>query len=386
MSDEFTFEVDALPVVPVFSGYPFPGFMTIAPWCSERVYAVGGRNAVTVLTEKGIKPNSVRASKDEVTETTWQTVYFKESRRTEADAAAACFPSDVIKNPTAQLTRIYHTLAADTIPVSQFELSWEQREVGFGSGKHWQPWNLVTIPSTVHAYAVVRGWDVSPMAFREISDPKNVSVEFTAVPAIWDDYLTQRAKLWDELGEPNAKASLYQGAVSLNGKPATTGVTSSEKLSEALKFALGQWKGNYYVALGQCGSPFGNPANFAKGYLKKVDQSRIIVCNGLWRDKVAAEAFVAARKTKADEPVVAPVSISKYDGLPFPDEFRTGTDAMNAADFYTSVYGDTIVKDEVVTKAVGAAKIAAKNALTAKLAEYGQTLESWAKIKELVAG
>ncbi len=380
MSEEFTFEVEALPVVPVFSGFPFPGYMTIAPWQSKRVYATGGRNAVAVLQEKGIKPDSVRASRNEVTAETWQTVYFNESRRLEADTAAGCFPSE-IEHPTAQLTRLYYAKPDETIPVSQFELTWEQREIGFGSGKHWQPWNLVTVPSIVHAYAVARGWDVPSMAFREISDPKNIGVEFIAIPAIWDDYLAQRTELWAALDEPNAKASLYQGAVSLNGKPATTGVTSSEKLSKALEFALGQWKGSYYVSLGQCGSPFGNFANVAKGYLKKIDQSRIIVCNGIWRNKADAEAFVAARKNKADEPVVKPVTISKYDGLPFPTEFAE----MTVEDFFVSVYGDTVAKDEVLTKATGAAKITAKKALEAKLAEYGQTVESWEKIKALVA-
>ena len=385
MSDEFTFAVPELAVTPVFTGFPYPSFMTIAPWKTQRVYALMGQNAVAVLTAAGIKPDSVRASNQEVTAETWQTVYFKEARQLEANAAAACFPSK-IKTPTASLQRMFFAQCADTLPVSQFDLTWEQHEVGFGAGKHWQPWNLVTVPSMVHAYAVARGWDVPELAFREISDAKNIQVDFNVVPAIWDGYLNQRRELWNALGEPEAKNSLYQGAKDNKGKPVTAGVTTSEKLSEALKFALGEWTGAYYTALGQCGHPEGNAANVALGYLTKPNKERIVVCNGLWANKAAAEAFVASRGRKDEEPVAKSVAISKYDGLPIPDEFSTGNEAMSAKDFFEAVYGDTIQKDEAATKATGAAKIAAKKALEAKLAEYGQTLETWGKIKELVAG
>ncbi len=381
MSEEFTFAVPELAVTPVFTGFPYPSFMTIAPWCAKRVYALMGQNAVAVLTEKGIKPDSVRASNQEVTSETWQTVYFKESRQLEANAAAACFPSK-IKTPTASLQRMFYAKCADTLPVSQFDLTWEQHEVGFGAGKRWQPWNLVTVPSMVHAYAVARGWDVPELAFREISDAKNIQVDFNIVPALWDTYLNQRRELWAALDEPEAKNSLYQGAKDSKGKPVTAGVTTSEKLSEALKFALGEWTGKYYTAMGQCGHPEGNPANVALGYLTKLNKERIVVCNGLWPDKTAAEAFVAARGHK-DEPATVPVVVSKYADLPFPDEFKE----MTIEDFFVSVYSDTLVKDEIYTKATSiAAKIAAKKVLEAKLAEYGQTVESWDKIKALVTG
>ncbi len=381
MSEEFTFAVPELAVTPVFTGFPYPSFMTIAPWKTQRVYAVVGQNAAVVLAEAGIKPDRIRATTQEVTPETWQTVYFKESRQLEANTAASCFPSK-IKTPTATLQRMFFALCADTLPVSQFDLTWEQHEVGFGAGKRWQPWNLVTVPSMVHAYAVARGWDVPELAFREISDAKNIQVDFNIVPALWDTYLNQRRELWAALDEPEAKNSLYQGAKDSKGKPVTAGVTTSEKLSEALKFALGEWTGKYYTAMGQCGHPEGNPANVALGYLTKLNKERIVVCNGLWPDKAAAEAFVAARGHK-DELTVTPVVVNKYADLPFPDEFKE----MTAEDFFVSVYSDALVRDESYTKATSIAnKIATKRALEVKLAEYGQTLESWEKIKTLVVG
>jgi hypothetical protein len=361
-------------VVEPFIGFAWPGFMTIAPWNAGDFYTVTGKDAYNACVAAGIKPDSQShfGKDDEVTPETLITCYFTKARKTEADLAAKLFSSEFIKNPTARLMRVFYAQASTMIPAGNFDNQWKVPKQTFGGGRGaWQDWSLVTLPSIVAAYAKNKGWEVPELEFREISNRKNINILAENVPVVWDKYLAQRAALWKALGEDKVEVELWSSAKAKDGGPMTVGVTSSDKLSEALIFANSTWKGEFYAAMGECGHPKG--------------KGSIPVCNGLWLTKAEAEAFVEGRKHKdvdADATLLPAPSADKYASLYFPQAYKDAQ--LSAEEYFGNLLGDVTPLVQAFETAKGPAKLSAKKVLDAKLAEYEQTLNGYNTVKALL--
>ncbi len=362
--------VDA-PVVSVgvSVGFPMP-MCNFAPWVKKDVYMVQGKGAHLIAEAAKIKPDGVNYF-GELNDESFVTLFFQFERKAEADQMAKLLAKpEWAENAAAKLTIVFHATGDTFVPASQYDNTYTVLHQSFGGRGDWQPWQLITLPSLVAAYARYQGWKVTPLQFRAISDPKNVQVSTEEeIGALWAEYLLQRQQLWAELGEDDVKACLSPTQKDKNGNPIKIGVTTSRKLAAALDFANGTWSGKIYPAMGVVGHPRMNATEKAK-------TSRIPVCSDIMATKEEAEAFVAERKARAEArraeagEVETEKSVvdSRYADLYIIED-------LSGDEFASALMTDLMPLVQAAEEATGANKIKANKAVDAMVEQFGLTKE-----------
>lgn len=334
-------------------GFAFP-LGNFGPWHKHDAYEVSGYGAAEIAKAMELEPDLVLVGRTASEKGTWDKLYYLAKRQPEALSVQRA----VRNNEQAFVTSVtqFACKASDVLPEPlEFELVYTVNKRNYGT-KNSQNYQLITLPSMVHAYAVMSGWDVPQISFREITDHRNyVALEGDELAKFWDKLLLQRANLWSALGETNMKVDVYMGAKTSAGEDITgANVTTSAKLSEALKIATTNWRGGFYAHIG----PVAEPAN-AKG--------KVPVVIGLYENK--DEALAAINNVNV-EPVV-----SEYSGLHFPESFRG---SMVIEEYASVLVDDTkTVYANYKSAPTGPKKVQAKAALNQKLAEFELTEEQY---------
>lgn len=149
--------------------------------------------------------------------------------------------------------------------------------------KNRHQYNLIAQPCSVAAFADVAGeenagFDISELlSYNERRqeagfDPEKFFAEMCGDPngdysesILWQ----RRVALWKSLGEEDATKRVAMGSISPNGKP-NPEATSSEKLSQCLKFSQKNWSGDIWCRVAFVPNPHpdqisdsGNPYSFA---------------------------------------------------------------------------------------------------------------------------
>lgn len=339
-------------------GFAFPLGNT-GPWKKYDAFEVSGWNAAAIAdsSAEGDKPDVVVVGRNAGENGTWDKLYYKPSRY-----EAAIKIQKAVKNAEkVWVTTVmqFGLGAEEVIPEPlEFELVYSVPKRSYGQ-KNSQGYQLITLPSIVNAYAHMRGWEVPEFGFRELTDVRNFTPFVDDdLSKYWDKLLLQRAELWKSLGETNMKADTFMGAANKDGKEIVgPTITTSEKLSAALKFATLTWTGKFLARVGLVADPGS-------------ERGRIPVVISIFDNEETALSSI----NREDVAVV-----SEYSDMHFPESFR-GTMSI---DEYAEVLRDDTkeVYTTYKTAPIGPKKVTAKAALNAKLAEFElseKQYEAWA--------
>lgn len=336
--------------------FPMP-YGNTGTWHKSDVYYVAGRNALPVAQDAGIPPDIGLPGRTANEKGTWDKLLYHVSRYMEAVEVNKLVRGTDQWPP--QLVTQFGLSELEAIPNPlEFEVVYIVDKKNYGS-RGSEAWQLITLPSIVHAYAKFQGWAVPEIEFRELTNMKDfVAFEGDELTELYNRYTLQRADLWKALGENNVKACTASGAKTYTGKRIDTEVIAkSDKLNEALHFATSSWNGEFYARIGQvC-----DPANAA---------GRVPVVVELYESKEDALEKLARKSSDNDQ------TPSEYAGLYFPESFSK---EITVEEFISAIVSDVKPLWEAHNKATGAAKVKAKSALLTKLTEFEMSEEQFAE-------
>jgi len=326
-------------------------------WHKVDAYLVAGYNAIPAAKEAKLVPDIEIAGRNASERGTWDRLLYSTNRYEEAVEMNTIIRGNDEFPP--QLVTQFGLSELEAVPNPlEFEQIFMVDKKNYGT-KRSEPWQLITLPSIVHAYAVYQGWEVPEISFHELTDTKDFQkLEGDALTELYNRLVLQRADLWKALGESNVKACSAIGSKFISGKEIKNDtVTTSEKLSDALRFASSNWTGAFYARVGAVSEPSSGAG-------------RVPVLVELYDSKEDAIEKLAKKAEKREH---VP---SEYDGLHFPASFA---EAMTVAEFAGALASDTMQLKKTWEESTGAAKVKAKAALLSKLTEFELTEAQFAE-------